>query len=138
MIFRKDALLFYQNQIICITMSICLIFMLTFGLEWFLLIEIPFVILILLFPKIYNEYIIIDEYGISCHKSGMPLWEFNWMEIAELKKSSRYRSPSVEIIKYDKFGTPEQFSYEYYFQMSKMARKALKQYCPFYRTRQKT
>ena len=58
MVFRKNALLFYQSEIIY-TLMIVVCFALTpiLGLLVSFICALPFVIFALITPKIYNEYI---------------------------------------------------------------------------------
>jgi len=130
MIFRKDSLLFYQSEIIYIIISVlCLTIIPILGLGLSLMYMFPFVVLILINPKLYNEYITMNATGISCQKSGKQLWAYEWDSIVELKRSSRYLLPSVEIIVYDKNGKPEQFARtNHYFQLGRTAKEAIKRY----------
>ena len=94
-----------------------------------LLCAFPFAILIPVSPRLYNEFITINEAGISCEKAGTKLWTYTWDRVAELKKSFRFRTPSIEVITYCKSGAPEPFALpNHYFQLGRAARKALKQY----------
>lgn len=130
MVFRKDSLLFYQCRIFYIIMGIAsLLFIPTVGLELFLLyVSIP-VLLFLLNPQMYNEFITINEMGISCHRSKKLLWSYEWDRIAELRKSSRYLLPAIEVITFNKHGEPEQYALPaQYFQLGKAAKEAIKQY----------
>ena len=99
MIFRKNALLFYQSEIAyIITAVLCLTLIPTTGVGLCLLYMIPFIILILINPILHNEFIEINENGISCRKSDKQLWEYGWNSVAELRKSSRFLLPSIDVI----------------------------------------
>ena len=88
-----------------------------------------FAIFAILSSILCNEYILMDEVGVSCQASGKVLWEYEWERIAELKRSSRYLYPSMEVITYNKFGKPEQADgSRNYFQLGRAARKAVAQY----------
>lgn len=130
MMFRKNSLLFYQSEIVYIIMAtLCLLLIPTLGIEISLIYMLPFIVLILVNPKLHNEYITIDEIGISCQKSGKHLWVYAWDSIAELKRSSRFLLPSIEVIVYNKYGEPERFaSYDQYFQLGRTAKEAIKRY----------
>ena len=130
MIFRKDALLFYQTEMVCIVvMILCLGLIPTLGVGLTLLYACPFLVLMLANPQIYKEFITINESGISCHKSGKQLWSYEWNGIAELRNSSRFRMPSIEVIAYKKCGEGEAFAVpNHYFQLGRKAKKAIKQY----------
>ncbi len=93
------------------------------------LFALPFAILIIVNPKIHNEFIVINETGITCKKSEKQLWKYEWEDISELKSSSRFLLPSVEIISYNKHGASEQFAKPgHYFQSGKTAKAAIKLY----------
>lgn len=128
--FRKNALLFYHSEIIYVVMVLlCLTLIPIYGIVLSLLFAFPFVILILVNPKLHNEFIVIQEKGISCQKAGKQLWEYSWENIAELRKSTRFRMPSLEIIAYNKYGEKEQFALpNHYFQLGKAARCSIKKY----------
>lgn len=130
MVFRKNSLLFYQGQIFYIIMAILCIVCGFFLDVWIsLLCALPFVFLITINPKMHSEIIIIDETGILCQKSKNQLWKYEWEDIAELKKTSRYLLPSIEIIAYNKRGKSEQFAKPgHYFQLCKVAKKAIAQF----------
>ena len=105
MIFRKDSLLFYQSEIFYIVMAIlCLTLVPMLVGEISLLYLFPFLVLMLVNPQLHNEFIAINETGISCQKSGKQLWAYEWLSIAELKRSSRFLMPSIEVIAYNKYG----------------------------------
>ena len=128
--FRKNACLFHQSEatyIIILILCLTLIPILGIGLS--LIYMLPFIVLILVNPKLYNEYITINEFGISSQKSGEELWKYEWDKIAELKKSSRFLMPSVEVIAYNKCGESEQYAHtNHYFQLNKVAKKAIEIY----------
>lgn len=129
--FRKTSLLFCQSTI-CYTSFILLcatlIPVLGLGLSFFY--AIPFILLALVNPRFHNEFITIDESGISCNQAQKQIWAYTWNNIAFLKKSSRFLMPAIEVITYDKFGKPELFSLpNHYFQLGRTAKKAIRQYC---------
>ncbi len=130
MTFRKDSLLFYQSKIIYIVMAIlCLILIPGIGLWIPILFALCFIILILVNPKLHDEFITINETGISCQRSGKQLWTYEWERIAELRRSSRFRMPSIEVITYNKRGEAERFALpNQYFQLGKVAKEAIKRY----------
>lgn len=130
MIFRKDSLLFYQIEIVCVVMVIvCLIVTPILGIELSLLCMLPFVILLFINPKLHNEFITINGTGISCQKSGKQLWLYEWASIARLRKSSRYLMPAIEVIAFNIHGESEQFAVpNHYFQLGRVAKKAITRY----------
>ena len=123
-------MLFYQSEIFYIVMTmLCLALIPMLGLGLSLLYAFPFVILLLVSPKLHQEFIEINEKGISCRKAEALLWEYAWDSIAELKESSRFLMPSIEVITYNRCGKPEQYALsDHYFQLGREARKALKRY----------
>ena len=139
MLFRKDSLLFYELQIIAIVIAVLCLAMIPF-LEAELallcaLMFLIFVIIIFINPRIYNEYIIINEIGISCQKAGKQIWAYKWDEIVALQKGSRSRLPSMEIVvpspcrALDSCRDIEHARCSGdYFQLCKAAKKALEQY----------
>ena len=130
MTFRQNSLLFYQSEIFYIVMGIlCLPLFPMLGAGLTLLYVFPFVLLMLVNPKLNNQFITIDEFGISCHKSEIGLWAYEWDHIAELRRSDRFMLPSIEVITYDGSGQPEQFAlHGHYFQLGRTARKAIDKY----------
>lgn len=130
MIFRKDSLLFYQSEIIYIVMAtLCFTLIPTLGLGLSLAFAFLFIILIFVNCKLHSEFILIDETGILCQKSGKQLWKYAWEDIAELKKTSRFLMPSIDIIAYNQNRKPEQFAQiNHYFQLNRVAKTAMKHY----------
>ena len=130
MTFRKDSLLFYQSEFFYVVMAmLCFLLIPILGIEISLLYMFPFIILILVNFILQNEFITIDDTGILCQKSGKIIWLYEWDSIAELKRSTRYLMPSIEVIIYDKCGKPEHFSLtNQYFQLGRIAKKAIKQF----------
>ena len=129
MTFRRDCLSFYETQtvvlvVVVLSVFLCLIVKTTVLLYFAL----AFLIALPVNSRLQNEYITIDETGIVCQKSGRTLWGHSWSEIAELRKCSRSRHLSIEIIVYSPGRTdPFQYSDEY-FQLGWRAKKAIKQY----------
>lgn len=130
MMFRKDSLLFYQSETFYIIMAIlCLTLVPMLVGEISFLFLFPFLVLILVNPHLHNEFIAINETGISCHKSGKQLWAYEWVGIAELKRSSRFLMPSIEVIAYNNYGESERVALpNQYFQLGSTAREAIKRY----------
>lgn len=130
MTFRKNSLLFYQRTVFFVISILLFLAMIPFaGIGLSLLCAFPFVVLLLVNPLFEKEYITINEDGIKCQESGTQLWAFKWNEIAELRRSSRFLLPSIEVITYSKSGEPEPFgTCDHYFQLGKEAKKAVNQY----------
>ena len=133
MTFRKNSLNFYESEIIYISVAILSLALIpTMGLELSLVCMLPMTVFALITPALHREYITIDELGITCHKAGVTLWAYKWNDIAELRKSSRYKLPSIEVLPYDRDGNPEHFNTAgHYFQLGQGAKKALKKYRKF-------
>ena len=130
MTFRRDDLLF-REQIItnCIMFVLCVALIPLDRLGVFPYISLLFILLIASTPFVHNEFITIDAFGAVCKKRGEVLWSYRWEDIVRLKKSSRYRMSSVEIVTeiVSNEGTPYEYS-EHYFQLGRKARKAIKMY----------
>lgn len=77
--------------------------------------------------------IAMDEQGVRCTERDKLLWDLSWSQIAEVRKTTRYRSRAVQLIptvepKQD-LQTPQDQLF-LGFQLSKAAKIALKTYCP--------
>lgn len=130
MSFRKNSVLFYENVILLAALSLLMIAVgLVINFPMLCLCAVPPLIVALVSPKLDREYITIDEWGISCKEGDQLRWSFDWAHIAELRRSSRFRLPSVEVIPYDASGQPEPFASDrLYFQLGRAAKKALSMY----------
>ena len=124
MSFRKNSVLFYENIILLAALSLLMIAVgLVTNFPMLCLCAVPLLIVALVSPKLDREYITIDEWGDQLR------WSFDWAHIAELRRSSRFRLPSVEVIPYDASGQPEPFASDrLYFQLGRSAKKALSMY----------
>ena len=141
MLFRKYALWYREIKIIAFITSLlyggyliyllarCLKENILFGsLEILLLMCIFFVFWIFLWED-FNEFILIDETGISCYKSNKLLWKCTWDSIAKLKRGSYYKWPGVAVLLYDKNGIPEEYEYSgRNFHLCRVAKEALEKY----------
>lgn len=132
MTFRKESFVFHECAIYLTAFALlCLLLIPYIGLEIPLLSASIFVLLTLISLKCYNKWITIDENGITCQKLGKQIWTHKWDEIVMLKKGTRFRWPSVEIITYDKYGNPELYGLpDRYFLLGKKAKTAINTYCP--------
>lgn len=77
--------------------------------------------------------ITMDEHGVRCTQQGKLLWDLSWSQIAEVRKTTRYRSRAVQLIPTvePKQGLqPPQNQLFLGFQLSKSAKIALRTYCP--------
>lgn len=78
----------------------------------------------------FDEYVTVDEKGITCEKKGEILWQYAWFEIAYLLIGAENRSPGVHIILkvdcQDKRFYPQPKGS---FQLTKASREALNSYC---------
>ena len=133
MSFRKNSILFYENVILLAALSLLMIAVgLVTNFPILCLCAVPLLIVALVSPKLDREYITIDEWGISCKEGDQLRWSFDWAHIADLRRSSRFRLPSVAS------GQPEPFASDrHYFQLGRAAKKALSMYYakpPFPRT----
>lgn len=134
MTFRKNATNFYQSEFIYIftvLLSLVLIFIPAFNEIQiiFIVSACLFALLTVINPKLHNEFITIDETGISCRCADKFLWSYQWKEVAQLKKGQCFLRPSVEVIVFDKQGNKDPFAgADKYFQLSKSAKTAIKKY----------
>ena len=75
----------------------------------------------------------VDERGIRCTTKDEVLWDLPWNQIAEVHKTTRYRSRAVQLIPIEEpkqdLHTPQAHPF-LGFQMSRSAKIALKTYCP--------
>ena len=77
--------------------------------------------------------ITMDDQGVRCTERSKPLWDLSWSQIAEVRKTTRYRSRAVQLIptvepKQDLHIPQSQLFLG--FQLSRKAKKALDTYCP--------
>lgn len=99
------------------------------GTGFALLVALPFAVVLIVNPRLYDSWIILNESGIACRKGGKEVWSHEWHNIATLKRSNRFRLPSVEVILYDAKGEQAPFALpDHYFRLSKKAKQAMEQY----------
>lgn len=131
--FRQNNILFWEGNftlIVCIAASI---FLMVYDVVFISALLIPSIALFITFifhcfsPK---RMITINETGIMCHMRKKLCWNYRWTDIAELKISSRYRNPSIEIILVPDMlnGNENTGESEAYFQLGLSARKAIKRF----------
>ena len=146
MTFRKDPLLFAENILVYIVLAISFLIVIPMVELELSLVFAFFALLLIIFtliaPRQYNEFITINENGISCHKSKEQIWAYAWDDIVGLKKGSLYLMPSVGIMVSSPcraLDSCEEFEHArysgHYFQLSKTAKNALKQYYKYYKPR---
>lgn len=125
MSFRKNSILFYENVILLAALSLLMIAVgLVKNFPILCLCAVPLLIVALVSPKLDREYITIDEWGITCKEGDQLRWSFDWAYIADLRRSSRFRLPSIEVIPYDASGQPEPFASDrHYFQLGRAREK---------------
>ncbi len=130
MTFRQHTFLYYETLIYCSTMLVlCLALIPVIGTGFALLVALPFAAVLIVNPRLYDSWIIMDESGITCRKGDKTIWSHEWHNIATLKRSNRFRFPSVEVILYDAKGQQAPFALpDHYFQLSKKAKQAIEQY----------
>ena len=74
-----------------------------------------------------------DEQGVRCTEGDKLLWDLSWSQIAEVRKTTRYRSRAVQLIptvEPKQCLQPPQNQLFLGFQLSRKAKKALDTYCP--------
>ena len=129
MTFRKNSLIFYESQIVYIVFALlCLTMISVYGFVISFLFSGLFLILIFVNPRLYNEFVTINEIGVSCCKSGKIIWQYEWDDIEKLQKSSRYLMPSLEIVICDTKNTDSKVLTGHYFQLGKTAKQAIDKY----------
>lgn len=133
MTFRKDSLSFYANYVICsmfVISSLAIIPIM--GLVVAIICMFPFAVLLIMNHKLKNEFITVNENGISCHNSKKQLWAYEWDDIYQLRSVSHYRLPAIGVAtyyKYAKCGEPDFYiAPNCYFQLGKKAKEALALY----------
>lgn len=130
MTFRKDSILFAEHLSACCIMVVVFSVLLLISHEWIMaLFALCFVVFAALMPVVHNEFVTVDNEGIRCANKSKEIWKYTWKDIIKLKRSSRYRMPSVEIV-IDEHAN-EVIPYDYsmhYFQLGKIARRAIAQY----------
>lgn len=130
MTFRKNGLLFAEHMVLCgLSAAVCIALWPIDQIGASPYLSLLFIACMLLTPLIHSEFITINEDGIFCHRKGKQIWNYKWSEIGKLKKSSRFRMPSVEIVidGHMNEAVPYDFS-EHYFQLSRKAHKAIVRY----------
>ena len=74
-----------------------------------------------------------DEQGVRCTERDKLLWDLSWSQIAEVRKTTRYRSRAVQLVPIEEpkqdLHIPQAHPF-LGFQMSRSAKIALKTYCP--------
>ena len=127
MTFRKNSISFYESQIsyLC-AIVLCLILIPLMDSFIPLLICSPFVLLLFVTPKLWSQFITIDETGVFCHRSGKQIWGYQWNEIAVLKRTSECLLPVILVVKYGQAGILE--STKHSFELGRVARKAIATY----------
>lgn len=130
MFFRKQEILFIEKIIaLCMLLSASL-FILSFDFWYFLLSFFGFLLVLTLCIISPEEYILIDDTGISNHLKNDCLWEYSWEEIAELRIGNRANKKTIEIfLKSKEDETKLEYSRKY-FEYGKKAKKALAIYYP--------
>ena len=130
MTFRKDNILFYEEQIAsAVIIVLCLALIPLSGIKVALLGMIPFVLFLIINPQLNNEYITINNNGIYCSRRDTQLWGYSWEEISFLKKGQRYLLPSMEIMLLNAVGETSQYRHQgCYFLLNRTAKKAIQKY----------
>lgn len=138
MTFRKNRFFFIECSVCAVIFTMLSLIMMFISLDkgkqsvflWLIFAAFWTFITICSFKWLNNEYITIDENGISCKRKSKLLWSFKWDEIAKLQKSRELGNPGIAIITYNKKGESE-YSFEnggHSFQLCKMAKQALQFY----------
>ena len=124
--FRRHSILLAECEIYTFLLIVLCIFIIE-TVNWCCLLLALLLVLMAIYPFLFNEFVIITENGISCTKRKEVLWSFSWDEILELRQSQRFHQNSIEIILPNKIDSKHN-GHEYYFQMGSTARTALQKY----------
>lgn len=129
--FRKHSILLAEYEFYTFMLTILCVYINEI-LRFSGLLVIACLVLMAIYPLLFNEYITISEAGVCCIKRKETIWSFSWDEISELRKSRRFRHSSIEILPSD---IPDQKNglHEYYFQLGSTAKSALQKYCKLLR-----
>lgn len=122
--FRKDSILLAECEIYTLLFGVLCISLIEI-FSWCFWLVLVLLILMVIYPFVLNEYILISESGICCMKRTDTLWAFSWEEISELRKSRRFRQNSIDIIP---LNAREYILQAYYFQLGPTAKAALQKY----------
>ena len=127
--FRKYSIMFMEHIVICCLVATVCIALIPIDPHRVLpVVSFAIFVFLAFAPVLYDEYITIDDEGIACTRRKKLLWEYRWDEIRYLKKGSRYRAPSIEIVTDNCVDGAIPYDYsQHYFQLGRTARKALKQ-----------
>lgn len=140
MTFRKDDILYHETTICyaaffllgIVTVLLTGIYFLSplFSMFIFAVMVLPSGLLLRGNKKSFKEQITINECGIACKEEGKLLWEYPWEQIAELRRGTRFRHPSIELMLWDKTtGKPATaITRDTYFLLGKDAKIALSKY----------
>ena len=128
MTFRRDKKLFYEVEVGNILLSI-LSFLLIPFVWWMGILGVAHVVFAFLSPRLFNQYITINDCGITCKEGEKQLWAFEWSQIMELKKYSLYRNSGILLVLDEDAEKQLQDGSTASFQLCKEARMALNQYC---------
>ena len=124
--FRKHCSLLAECEVYTFLLTVLCVAMIEIY-SWYVMIISIMLILMAIYPILFNEYILISEGGICCTKQQKIQWSFSWEEISELRKSRRFRQNSIDIIISNALDSKYNFQ-EYYFQLGPTARAALRKY----------
>lgn len=124
--FRKDGILLAECEIYTFLMTVLCIFLIE-PVKWCSLLLVLQLVLMVMYPFLFNEFVLITENGICCCKRKAILWSFSWDEIDELRPSQRFRQNAIEIILSNK-AENKYPRHEYYFQMSSKAKISFEKY----------
>lgn len=122
--FRKDSILLAECEIFTLLLGVLCISLIEI-FSWCFWLVLVLLILMVIYPFVLNEYILISESGICCMKRTDTLWAFSWEEISELRKNRRFRQNSIEIIP---LNARECNLQAYSFQLGPTAKAALQKY----------
>lgn len=124
--FRKHCSLLAECEIYTFLLAVLCVSMIEIH-SWIVVITSIMLLLMAIYPILFNEYILISESGICCTKQQKIQWSFSWEDISELRKSRRFHQNSIDIIISNTSDRKCNFQ-EYYFQLGPTAKAALRKY----------
>ena len=95
--FRKHCSLLAECEIYTFLLAVLCVSMIEIH-SWIVVITSIMLLLMAIYPILFNEYILISESGICCTKQQKIQWSFSWEDISELRKSRRFHQNSIDII----------------------------------------
>ncbi len=131
MTFRRDQSFFVTGVILLSSFILLYLAMIpVFGFTVCLVIVLILGWILYGLPRYFNEFISIDNSGISCEKAGNVLWAYEWNQVVGLRKCSRFFQPAIRLVLDERGEKRLHDPMMICFQLSKRAKQALTRYLP--------